>query len=138
MQQLEDLGSIASESMHVDWFIDHINNLDYEYTVEALKAIPGVSLETCYSCILCKAADVAKPKPRDRNTLTPREMRIRLPDKPLPSQQSNDNVDLEKYKQDNGMIFILQEILDGFSQEKCKEIRDLNGLVRRVRNKRKT
>ena len=76
MQWLEDLGSIASESMYVNWFIDYIDNLDYEYTVEALKAIPGVSLETCYSCVLCKAADVAKPKLRDRNTLILREMKI--------------------------------------------------------------
>ena len=42
VQRLEDLGSVASKSMHIDWFIDYINNLDYEYTVEALKAIPGV------------------------------------------------------------------------------------------------
>ena len=103
VQRLEDLGSIASESMHVDWFIDHIDNPDYECVVEALKASPGVSLETRYSRVLCKAADVAKPKPRDQNALTPREMRIRLPDKPSPFQKSNDNVDLEERKQDNGI-----------------------------------
>ena len=85
MQRLEDLQSAVSESMHVDWFIDHIDNPDYDYVVDSLEGAPGVSLETCYLDVLCKAADVAKPKPKDQNALTPREMRIRLPEAPSPS-----------------------------------------------------
>ena len=65
-------------------------------------------------------------------------MRIRLPDKPLTHQHANDNADLEACKQDNGMIFVLQDIFDKFSKEKKKEIRDLNRAVRRARHKRKT
>ena len=49
----------------------------------------------------------------------------------------NNDVDLETYKQDNGIIFIPQDMFDKFSKEKKKEIRDMNGAVRRARNKRK-
>ena len=124
--------------MHVDWFINHIDNPDYKYAVEVLKAIPGVLLKTCYSCILHKAEDIAKPKLKDQNTLTLRQMRIRLLDKTLTNQQSNDNIDLEVYKQENRIIFVPQDMFNKFSKEKKKEIRDLNGAVRRVRNKWKT
>ena len=36
------------------------------------------------------------------------------------------------------MIFVPQDMFNRFSREKCKEIRDLSRVVRRIRNKRKT
>ena len=45
-QQLKDLQSIKSESMHVDWFIDHIENLDYDCAVEDLKASFASTLQS--------------------------------------------------------------------------------------------
>ena len=44
VQRLEDLRSIASESMCADWFIDHIENPCYDYAVEMFKSSPGASL----------------------------------------------------------------------------------------------
>ena len=72
VQRLEYLKIMASEYMHVDWLIDHVDNPDYDYAVESLKAAPGVSLETCYSRVLYKAEDVANSKLRDHDALTPR------------------------------------------------------------------
>ena len=137
MQRLEDLGSIASELMHVDWFVDHVDNPDYECAIEALNATPGVSLETSYSRILCKVADVAKPEPRDQNALTQRELRIQLPDNPAPSPSSCDNINLDKCKQDNGMMCLPLEMFESLPREIRKKTRDLNGAVRRARRKRK-
>ena len=78
--------------------------------MEALKSKPGASLETCYSRVLCEAADVAKTKPRDQNALAPREMKSRSLEKSSPHQSSNDEVCLEKRKQDNGMTFVPQKM----------------------------
>ena len=48
VQRLEGLGSIASKSTCVDWFIDYIQHPDYNYVVESLKGTTGVDLNTCY------------------------------------------------------------------------------------------
>ena len=64
-------------------------------------------------------------------------MRIRSLEKPSPRQSTSDEVDLEKNKQDNGMMFAPQEVLEFFSREKKKEARDLSGAVRRARHERK-
>ena len=87
--------------------------------------------------MLCEAANAAKPKPRDENALAPRKMRIRLLEKHVPHQSSNDEVDLEKHEQGNRMMFVPQEALDEFSKAKKKEARDQNRVVRRARQERK-
>ena len=115
--------------MYVDWFIDHILNPDYDYVVESLKGTLGVSLYSCYMKVLCKAADVARLKPKDQNTLTPREMRITLPQtSSAPSlsasapSPSPEKLDLLKYKKDNGIIYIPQYIFGTLSKNSRKEL----------------
>ena len=89
-------------------------------------------METCYSRVLYKAANVAKPKPRDQNALTQREMRIRLPEIPSPHQSSIDDIDLLKHKKEIGVIFVPQDVFDTLSRDKRKEVRDLNAALRRM------
>ena len=48
VQRLEDPQSVASESVHADWFIDHIDDPDYDYAVDSLKGTSCVSFENCY------------------------------------------------------------------------------------------
>ena len=95
--------------------------------VESLKATPGVDLETCYVRILCKAADVAKPKPKDQNTLTHREMRINLP------QTSNPplgKIYILKHKKESGVIFLPQDLFKTLSCESRKELSMCSNEVR--------
>ena len=45
-------------------------------------------------------------------------MRIRSLEKPSPRQSTSDEVDLEKNKQDNGMMFAPQEVLEIFLEKR--------------------
>ena len=105
VQRLEDLGSIASESTYADWFIDHAENPDQEHVVEPLKAVPRVDLETCYVRVSCKAAHVEKPKLKDQKILTPREMKINLPQHPnlFPGK-----IDFLKHKKESVLFFFFK------------------------------
>ena len=125
--------------MHVHWFVDNVDIPDYDYAVDSLKGTPGVSLETFYLKVLCEDADVAKPKQKDQNALTPREIRIRLPEAPSPSphQLSNENIDTLKHKKESGTICVPQDIFNTLSKNEAKELKEHNASIRRSKNKRK-
>ena len=80
--------------------------------------------------ILCKAVDVAKPKPKDQNTLTPREMRINLPQTPNPPPGK---IDFFKHKKESGVICLPRDLFKTLS---CKSRKELSMCDDEVREKK--
>ena len=98
-----------------------------------MKTTADLTLEDCYCKVISKAADIAKSKPKDNATLTPRSIGIKLLQLP---GQAIEVINMELYKKEDSTIFLPQIICGTLSERDKKELSKYNALIQR--NKRKS
>ena len=133
VNKLAELNEAYSENAYIEKFIRQIEHPDYDGLKEILKSQKYKSLDMCYQMINNKAAELSTEKIIKLDTsITPRNTSVRF-NLPEPYEEGNEDVDIKKYTQSNGIIRFPNTIWRTLSPNKKEQILSHN---RKIRSKR--